>query len=96
MSDTPPEIAEMVRQMLMSRSGAERMMMASASFEAAQKLILASLPPGLTEIEIKRRLCQRLYAGEVDVDAFIAHLKAIERRQAEFGGGFPESPPEER
>jgi hypothetical protein len=37
-------------------------------------MALASFPPGLSEIEIKRRLCERLYGDEVNVKAYAEHL----------------------
>lgn len=61
MTDTPPEIAELVRQMLMARSGSERVVMASRSFDAARAMVLASLPAGLPPEELKRRLFERIY-----------------------------------
>ena len=61
MTDTPPEIAEVVRQKLMARSGEERFLMGVRSFEAAREMVLASLPAGLPREELKRRLFQRLY-----------------------------------
>ena len=61
MNDTPPEIAERVRSMLMARSGFERMLMGVRSFEAARQMVLASLPAGVTEHERKRLLFERLY-----------------------------------
>jgi len=61
MTDTPPEIAEMVRARLMAFSGAERVRMGAASFEAARAIVLASLPSDLPAAEIKRRLYERIY-----------------------------------
>ena len=61
MTDTPPEIAEMVRARLMAHSGAERFRMGVEMFEAARRMVLASLPADLTETERKRRLFERLY-----------------------------------
>lgn len=61
MTDTPPEIAELVRARLMARSGAERFRMGVDMFEAARRMVLASLPGDLTEQERKRRLFERLY-----------------------------------
>jgi hypothetical protein len=61
MTDTSPEIAEMVRARLMALSGAERFMMGVASFEAARRMVLASLPANLTEKERKRALYERIY-----------------------------------
>jgi hypothetical protein len=61
MTDTPPEIAEMVRQRLMARSAEERFLMGARSFEAARAMVLASLPAGLSPEESKRQLYQRIY-----------------------------------
>ena len=61
MTDTSPEIAEMVRARLMAKSGAERFRMGVHMFEAARRMVLASLPTDLTESERKRRLFERFY-----------------------------------
>jgi len=61
MTDTPPEIAEMVRARLMARSGAERFRMGVEMFEAARRMVLASIPTDLTQTERKHRLFERLY-----------------------------------
>jgi hypothetical protein len=61
MNDTPPEIAEMVRKKLMSRSGAERFVMGARMFEAARAVVLASFPAGIPPEDLKRRLFERLY-----------------------------------
>ena len=61
MNDTSPEIAELVRQRLMARSGSERFVMGSRMFDAARTVVLASLPPGLSPDELKRQLYQRVY-----------------------------------
>ena len=78
MNDTEPEIARLVRQRMLERSGTERIMMGSEMFDLAKAMILASLPPGLTPLEIKEQLCRRLYGDEIDVEAFIQHLREIE------------------
>jgi hypothetical protein len=79
MNDTPSEIAEIVRERLMARSGAERMAMGSRMFDAARAMVLASFPAGLSEIEVKRRLCERLYGDEVKAEAFIQSLLKVRR-----------------
>jgi hypothetical protein len=61
MTDTSPEVAEMVRARLMALSGAERFRMGTQMFDAARRMVLASLPPDLTEAERKRRLFERIY-----------------------------------
>jgi Holliday junction resolvase len=82
MNDTNPEVAALVRQKLLERSGAERIMMASGMFEAAKAMVLASFPAGLTEIEVKRRLVERIYGEEVDVEGFVEHLKSLHPNSA--------------
>ena len=61
MNDTSPEIAELVRQKLMARSGSERFVMGTRMFDAARTMVLALLPPGLSPDELKRQLYQRVY-----------------------------------
>ena len=61
MTDTSPEIAELVRQKLMARSAEERFLMGVRMFDAARAMALASLPTGLSADELKRQLFQRLY-----------------------------------
>ena len=61
MTDTAPEITEIVRQKIMARSAEERFVMGARSFEAAREMILASLPAGLSTEELKRQLFQRIY-----------------------------------
>lgn len=61
MNDTPPEIAELIRQKLMGCSAEERFVMGSRMFDAAREMVLASLPAGLSPEDLKRQLFQRLY-----------------------------------
>ena len=61
MTDTSPEIAELIRQKLMARSGEERFLMGVRMFDAARAMALASLPAGLSPEELKRQLFHRLY-----------------------------------
>ena len=68
MSDTPPEVAEMVRARLMALSGAERFRMGVEMFEAARRLILASFPADLTEAQVRRRLFERLYGMPLPIE----------------------------
>ena len=61
MTDTSPEVAELVRQKLMARPAAERFVMGALMFDAARAMILASLPKGLSADQLKRQLFQRVY-----------------------------------
>ena len=67
MTDTPPEVAEMVRARLMARSGAERFRMGVEMFEAARRMVLASLPADMPESQRKQRLFERLYGYALPV-----------------------------
>ncbi len=71
MNDTSPEVEKKMREMLLARSADERVMMGASMFDAARAIVLSSFPPGLSDVEIKRRLCERFYGDEVDVEAFI-------------------------
>ena len=84
MNDTSPEVAALVRRRLLERSGAERVLMGSQMFDVAKTMILASFPEGLTDIEIKARLCERLYGDEVDVSAFVQHLRSLQANSAKL------------
>jgi hypothetical protein len=61
MTDTSLEIAELVRQKLMARSGEERFLMGVRMFDAARAMALASLPAELSPEELKHQFFQRLY-----------------------------------
>ncbi len=61
MTDTSPEIAELVRQKLMARSGEERFLMGVRMFDAAREMVLASLPADLSPDDLRRRLFERIY-----------------------------------
>jgi hypothetical protein len=63
MTDTPPKIAQMVRERLMARSPEERFIMGAEMFDAALTMIHASFPKDLSPTERKRRLFQRLYGA---------------------------------
>jgi hypothetical protein len=78
MNDTDPQIAELVRRGLLERSGPDRMLMGSRMFDVAKAIVLASFPEGLSDIEIKTRLCERFYGDEIDVSAFEKHLRSVQ------------------
>jgi hypothetical protein len=47
--------------MLMARPNEERLLMALRMFDTARAIVLASAPPGLSGIDLKRWLYQRTY-----------------------------------
>jgi len=66
MNDTPPEIEKKIHEMMMARSGAERLIMGSSMFDAARSIVLASLPKDLPDEELKRRLFERIYGHPLE------------------------------
>jgi Lon protease-like protein len=65
MKDTSPEIERLMREKMITLSGAQRVRMAAEMFESARRIILASFPPDLSEEEVRRRLFERIYAEEL-------------------------------
>ena len=75
LTDTSPEVARMVHDRLMGRSGAERFHMGAQMFEAARRMVLASLPADLSDAERKSRLFERIYGEPLPkglIDEFAA------------------------
>lgn len=68
-NDTSPDIEKMVRERLMALSGAERFRIGSEMFDAARRMVLASLPGDLPDRERKRLLFERVYGERLPVDA---------------------------
>ncbi len=67
LSDTPPEIASMVRERLMARTGAERFEMGARMFDAAREMVLASLPKDITPEHRRELIYQRIYGKSPEV-----------------------------
>lgn len=61
MTDTSPQVTELVRSRLLKLSGSERFLMGGRMFEAARTMVLASLAKDLSPAERKRQLYQRFY-----------------------------------
>jgi len=66
-TDTPPEVEQMIREKIMARSGEERFIMGALMFDSAREMIKASLPRGLSETEQRRLLFERIYGKELIV-----------------------------
>jgi len=66
-TDTSPEIKRMVRDQIMARSSEERFIMGAQMFDSAMEMAKASLPPGLSAAEQRRRLFKRIYGKELDI-----------------------------
>ncbi|PYS22019.1 MAG: hypothetical protein DMF72_15100 [Acidobacteria bacterium] len=66
MTDTTPEAEKKMREMMMSRTGAERMMMVASMSDAARAIVIASLPKDLSPDDLKRRLVERIYGESLE------------------------------
>lgn len=66
MNDTPPEVENLMREMLMTRSGEERLLMGAAMFDAARDMVIASLAEDLPPEEFKRQLFKRIYGFSLE------------------------------
>ena len=60
-TDTSPEVATMVRDRIMSLSGAERFIIGARMYESARAVVLASLPGNISQPERRRILYERFY-----------------------------------
>ena len=67
MNDTAPEIARLIQQKMMERSGEERFLMGIRMCEAARSMVRASFPPDLSAAEQRRLLFERYYGCEPGV-----------------------------
>ena len=66
MDDTTPEIKRKMLEMMMSRTGSDRVVMGASMFDAARRLVIASFPKHLTDEELKRRLFERTYGETLE------------------------------
>ena len=66
MTDTTPEVEKKMREMIMARTGAERLMMVASMSDAARAIVVASLPEHLSPDELKRRLFERIYGESLE------------------------------
>ncbi len=64
MNDTSPEIAAMIQDRLMAKTGEERFLMGVRMHEAARRMVMASFPPGISDEQRKKLLFERFYGGE--------------------------------
>lgn len=70
MKDTSREMLQLQFDKMMAMSPNERIAMACEMFMAARSAFLASLPEGLSEEEVKRRLYFRTYGEHLPADFF--------------------------
>jgi|KBSSwiStaDraftv2_1062776.scaffolds.fasta_scaffold232602_3 hypothetical protein len=64
MEDTSPDNRELVRQIVMSKSVEERVLMCAAMYEDAKALATIGMPTGLSEDEQKAYVFRRLHGAD--------------------------------
>lgn len=69
-NDTSPAIEQLLERRYAAMSGSERALIALQMFETAQRIVLSSLPEGLSESARRRELCRRFYGAELARRAF--------------------------
>lgn len=81
MRDTPHDVEERYRAMLMARTGEERLIMGCAMRDTARALVEASLreqTPNATDATIRKGLFLRFYGHEFDAETRAKILAVIE------------------
>jgi len=66
-NDTPPDVDELYRRMLLRRAPVERLCMACRMFSSARALARAGMP-ATSGAQIRRRMFLRLYAADMPDD----------------------------
>ncbi len=67
MNDTHPDVAIRFRELMMRKSGEQRLLMGCSMYDAAKQIVLNSIcnrQPGITDAEIKREIFLRFYGPE--------------------------------
>ncbi len=88
MTDTPPEVDRLYREMLMSRSAAKRFRMGLDLFALAGQMMLAGLRAEGGERDLRARAFLRLYGDEFSAAEQQEIVKRIRRFELEERGDY--------
>jgi hypothetical protein len=67
MNDTHPEMAIRFRELMMCKTGQERLLMGFSMYDSAKEIVRSSIYnnyPGITEAEMKIKIFSRFYGHE--------------------------------
>lgn len=67
MNDTHPEVAIRFRNLMMSKTGQERLLMGCSMYDTAKEIVRSSIyngRPGITEVDMRREVFLRFYGQE--------------------------------
>jgi len=80
MFDTHPDVAIRFRELMMRKSGQERLLMGCSMYDTAKQIVLSAIHnrrPGIKDAEIKREIFLRFYGLEfsrADKEKFLSSL----------------------
>lgn len=80
--DTSPEIEEKLDEIYRNMPGEKKLMIALGMFDSARNMVLASLPKGLSEKEIRKQLFLRFYGDDFSEDEkkkILEHFDKLEK-----------------
>jgi len=83
MNDTNPDIAVRFRNLMMSKTGQQRLRMGCSMYDTAKQIVLSAIhnrQPGITDAEIKREVFLRFYGSEfsqADKEKFLSALGRV-------------------
>ncbi len=67
MNDTHPDVAIRFRELMMRKSGEQRLLMGCSMYDAAKKIVRSAIynsRPGITDTEMRREIFLRFYGQE--------------------------------
>lgn len=80
MTDTQPEMAKLYHQLLMAKTGEERLMMGCSMFDFAKSIVISSIKnnhPGISPSDLRKELFKRFYQTDftaVQIEKILAML----------------------
>ncbi|MHC4628699.1 MAG: hypothetical protein ACYTDV_17105 [Planctomycetota bacterium] len=85
MRDTHPDIAVQYRNMMMRRSGEERLRMGCSMYDAARQIVRSAIletNAGVTDAEMKKEIFLRFYGHEFSRNERDKVISALTRRRS--------------
>jgi len=67
MNDTHPDVAIRFRELMMRKSGEQRLLMGCSMYDTAKQIVRSAIynsRPGITEVEMKKEIFLRFYGPE--------------------------------
>ena len=67
MNDTHPDVAIRFRELMMSKTGEQRLLMGCSMYDTAKQIVRSAIynsRPGITETEMKKEIFLRFYGPE--------------------------------